>query len=876
MQGTRLGPYEIETKLGEGGMGEVYLASDTRLGRKVAIKILPEEFSGDPDRLARFELEARAAAALNHPHIATVHDIGVEDGMHFIVQEYLEGATLRERLESGRLPLVTGLTLAAEIAEALAVAHDAGIVHRDLKPENLFVTEQGHAKVLDFGLAKLTETAAAKDGSATQSPTMLATSAGQIMGTAGYMAPEQITGEEIGTRADIFAFGCILYETVTGRRAFSGKNLPEVLHRLANEDPEPISEIVPSLPTELGRIVRKCLAKEEARRYQGAADLALDLRTLVADIESGRAGQGPSKSEGPKDRRGPVVLAGAGVAGLLLGAALYAALAPPAAMVTGFSESLHLPLGEVAGLDSDTSTQMALSPDGHFLAFATGEGPALLWDLRQGRGERVVAETEGARVPFFSPDSQWLGYLGTDQRLYRVPVDGGRPQPFTDPIGIDVGAATWLESGEILFLTEFTEPVMHIPAPGQPARVLFELDKEANEMGHGPVSYLPDGDQLLYSYWDNRWRIAVHTLSAGTRTELTEGYGARYVPTGHLVWILAQQLMGAIFDPVTLELGEPVQLLSTLGSTPAWGRTAFDFNAQGTLAYLEGAADRNTAVLRLDADGTRTVVRAGDRELDELTLSPDGNRLGLGVRTVDDDHQIWSYDIQREDLVPFGQSQGWDQYPFFTPDGALIGYSSERFGGGDVFVRAADGNGPETHLIKGDPYPNSPHMSPNGDIVARVLGDIWIYPGADPENPTEFVKSEFSESNPQFSADGHFVAYVSNRSGQNEVYVAPYPEGPDTHEWKVTIDGGDRPRWTGDGGYLFYVTGDSIMRARVTQTQPFQTGPAEAFADFKGQALGWDVSADGSYVIAIEELNPPRPRLVLNWFVELERRLPTR
>ena len=330
--GTQLGPYEITEQLGAGGMGEVYLAQDTRLGRKVAIKVLPAEFASDPERLARFEQEARAAAALNHPHIAAVFDVGTEAGTHFMVQEYLEGDTLREPLQKGALPLKKALGLATEIAEALAAAHAAGIIHRDLKPENIFVTKEGHAKVLDFGLAKLTEVSVTgSPGGATQSPTMMGTVAGQVMGTAGYMAPEQVNGEEVDQRTDLFAFGCVLYETITGQQPFAGKSIPDTLSRILHDEPEPLVEVDESLPFELQRIVKKCLAKEPAKRYQTAGDLVVDIQALGTDVESGAAlpasGAAPTSPVVVETTRGirwkltaPIAVASALVASALVGA----------------------------------------------------------------------------------------------------------------------------------------------------------------------------------------------------------------------------------------------------------------------------------------------------------------------------------------------------------------------------------------------------------------------------------------------------------------------------------------------------------------------------------------------------------------------------
>ena len=495
MQGTRLGPYEIETKLGEGGMGEVYLASDPRLGRKVAIKILPDEFAGDADRLARFELEARAAAALDHPHIAAVHHIGVENGTHYIVQEYLEGADLRKRFDTGRLPLVTGLTLAAEVAEALAVAHGAGIAHLDLKPENLFVTEQGHAKVLDFGLAKLTEKAAAADIGATQSPTIPASPSGQMTGTVGYMAPEQISGEDVDTRADTFAFGCVLYEIATGKRAFGGKNLPEVLHRLANEDPEPISEIVPSLPAELGRLAHKCLAKEPGRRYQGGADLALDLRSLVADIESGRAGPGTSKPEAMRPRRTWIALAVTVGALVTLGVvALTGGFSKPPPTPT-IRASFDLP----QTLELETvDRSIALSPDGSRVALVATDTVSGIRQIYLRSLDRLesspLAGTEGASYPFWSPDGKALGFFA-DLKLKRIDFDGGIVRPLCDaPAG---RGASWSRHGFIVFAATANGALSQIPDEGGIPTSFTTLATEGES--HRLPHFLPDGRAILYT-----------------------------------------------------------------------------------------------------------------------------------------------------------------------------------------------------------------------------------------------------------------------------------------------------------------------------------------------------------------------------------------
>ncbi len=412
--GTKLGPYEITEQLGAGGMGEVYLAQDTRLSRKVAVKVLPAEFASDPERLARFEQEARAAAALNHPHIASVFDVGTEDGTHFMVQEYLAGNTLREPLQKGAMPLNKALGLATEIAEALAIAHAAGIVHRDLKPENIFVTEEGHAKVLDFGLAKLTEVAGGgSPDDFTHSPTAMGTMAGQVMGTAGYMAPEQVeSSDKIDHRADLFAFGCVLYEMAVGTRAFGGRNVAEILHRLANSVPEPVGD---GLPLKLQWVLDKCLAKEPARRYQGAGDLVVDLKALATEVKSSATqpvrGQTPTTPVAVEEARrvplklaAPIFVAIALVA-LLTGWFMRTPTATPEAAVTRFD--IDYPPSTT--FQSTDALGVVISPDSRSVVFSANQQ---LWIRAVDNPVATpIGGTEGARGLFFSPDGQQLGFL---------------------------------------------------------------------------------------------------------------------------------------------------------------------------------------------------------------------------------------------------------------------------------------------------------------------------------------------------------------------------------------------------------------------------------------------------------------------------------
>ena len=538
--GTKLGPYEITDQLGAGGMGEVYLAEDSRLGRKVAIKVLPAEFASDAERLARFEQEARAAAALNHPHIASVFDVGTEDGTHFMVQEYLEGDTLREPLGKGALPLKKALGLATEIAEALAAAHAAGIIHRDMKPENIFVTTEGHAKVLDFGLAKLTEVAAAgSPGGATQSPTMMGTVAGQVMGTAGYMAPEQVVGSDnIDHRADLFAFGCVLYEMATGARAFAGRSIAETLAHIQHDDPPPIQEFDPSLPDELQRIVGKCIAKERERRFQGANDLVVDMKTLALEVESGAAL--PTSSAAQNTTRGipsmltaPTVVASALVASALVGAlgVWITTPSPPESLIRRF----YIDYPPETTFLADSSLGVAISPDGSSVVFAANRQ---LW-LRaiDDLVATPIRGTELTRVPFFSPDGQQLGFWGNDGQIKSISVAGGAPVSLGSAPEFPYGAS-WADDGYIYFGQGPSGILRVSETGGEPESV---VQMEAGEQAHGP-QLLPGGEWLLFTLrsgsgsWSDA-SIVARPVSGGERKVLvTGGTDGGYVPTGHIVY----------------------------------------------------------------------------------------------------------------------------------------------------------------------------------------------------------------------------------------------------------------------------------------------------------------------------------------------------
>ena len=601
MIGTSLGPYKIIEPLGAGGMGEVYLGEDTRLGRKVAIKVLPEEYASDPERLARFEQEARAAAALNHPHIAAVFDVGAEttEGsdvpIHFMVQEHLEGDTLREPLKKGALPLPRALDLATEIAEALAAAHDTRIVHRDLKPENVFITKEGHAKVLDFGLAKLMELAPAMSPGteASQSPTLLGTVAGQMMGTAGYMAPEQVQGaQDIDHRADLFAFGCMLYEMASGRQPFAGKSVLETLHKIADQEPALIGEINPDLPAQLHWTLRKCLAKDVSRRYQTAGDLGADLRQLQDDIAAGTAmpvGGQPVATPAAVETTGGVPWKLA--VPLAVAAALLAAFgvwitipSPPEPVISHFD----IDYSTGTSFDDTATLGVAISPDGKWVVFAADRQ---LW-LRaiDDLVATPIRGTEDARVPFFSPDGQQLGFWGGDGQLKKVSITGGAPVPL-GPAPQRAYGASWADDGYVYYGQGYGG-ILRVSENGGELESVVEM--EEGEEAYGP-QLLPGGEWLLFTLRGSRttWNdasIVAQAVSGGERKELgIVGFDGRYVPTGHIVYALEGDLLAVPFDNGNLEVtGGSVSIVEGILQNGWTGASQHAFSDHGGLVYMPG------------------------------------------------------------------------------------------------------------------------------------------------------------------------------------------------------------------------------------------------------------------------------------------------
>ncbi len=902
VQGTRLGRYEILEPLGAGGMGEVWLAEDTRLGRRVAVKVLPEGFASDPERLARFEQEARAAAALNHPHIAAVYDVGTEtaeDGSttRFMVQEFLRGRSLQEALEKRPLPLEKALTLGAEIIEALKAAHAAGIVHRDLKPENVFVTEDGHAKVLDFGLAKLTETTGAPAAGATMSPTALGTQAGAIMGTAGYMAPEQVNGEEVDHRADLFAFGCVLFEMVTGKQPFRGQNVYETLGKIVSSEPERLEVQGADIPPELRRLVRKCLAKDPARRAWSAGDLIVDLRMLASDLESGAVAPSPGASRespagmdaGPALLR-PLVLAALAASLVLGGVATWLWVRAPETPARIVQFDIELPEG--TNFRNLIPPEIAISPDGSTVVFVAG---SQLWIRRlEEREARPLRNTQNAVDPFFSPDGREIGFAVNGQ-LKKVSVDGGPALDLGPVTGIAADGPHWAEDGYIYIAGE-PEGITRRPGSGGEAEVVVE-----SELGldTGSPQLLPGGEWVIFTEppaarrYDDASIVAGSIATGERRVILAGGRHAMFAPTGHLLWVRAGVLFGQPFDAEALELyGEPVALLEGVRTATAnVDATAhYEFSDNGTLIYLHGETGVSsvTTPVWMDREGNETLLPFEPRPFINTRLSPDSTRLAAVILDETQGSQLWLYEVDRPRGQLFTSSEGENVAPVWSPDGGWIYFASSRGGGDlDIWRKRADLSGAAEIVAEmpHDQYPTS--ISADGTMLAFQernsvtswdIGVLSLQDGA-----SEMLAHSLAlERAPALSPDGRFVAYDSSESGTPEIYAMQIES---RRRWLISTTGGNRPLWLPDGNEISFRTRDGARAiVRVAFDPDFTHSPPEILYEAERPTVATghdsDVTFDGQRFLELPAIGDgvqgvSRIRVILGWFEELTARVPT-
>ena len=881
--GTRLGPYAITASLGAGGMGEVYKAIDTRLNRAVAIKVLPEHVASDPDLKQRFEREAKTLAALSHPHICPIHDVGSQNGIDFLVMEYLEGETLEQRLKKGAPPLDQALQIAIQIADALSAAHRAGIIHRDLKPGNVMLTKSG-AKLLDFGLAKTGAHAVA--GTLSMLPTTPPgqTQPGAILGTFQYMAPEQLEGHEADARTDIFAFGTVLYEMVTGRKAFEGKSQASLIAAILASEPPAMATLQPLTPPLLDHVVHRCLAKDPDERWQNASDVMRELKWLAEKSASPTTTvAGSRRSYRQLALSAAMALLAAATAG---GAVWFLTPASPAP-VTRFA--LSLPSTQRFPVPDEPV--IALSPDGTRVAYIATQGGSQQLYLRamDSSDARPIPGTEGAIAPFFSPDSQWVGFF-VPGRLKKVSVNGGAAVTIGDVVGPGPRSATWGSDDTIMFHYAGSLGLWRVPAAGGTPQRLTTSAAGNGAGTHAYPQFLPDSTSALFvaapggsASIGSAGQIVVHSLQSSERRDIIAGTRPRYAPTGQLLYTQAGTLMTVPLDPGQMvPTGAPVPVLEGVWQSASTGIAQYDISRTGSLIYIAGGLQGETRrLVWVDRTGVEQTLPAPPRSYRSPRLSPDGRQVAIGNAEA----QIWIYDLARETLtrLTFGLPANT---PLWTPDGTRIAYQTGGGGAnGGMYWQPADGSGGAERLTSADRQHVNGSWSPDGKYLAFVEisdksgRDISVLQVSD-RGPKPFVRTPFNETAPQFSPDGRWLAYASDESGRFEIYVQPFPSPG--RKWQISTDGGTEPVWASTGE-LFYRNVDKMMAVETTTQPAFSPGRPRML--FEGRYVttlltmpNYDVSPDGRRFLMVKEGDPSTSSaeisVVLNWFEELKRLVP--
>ena len=888
MIGSQISHYKIISKLGQGGQGEVYLAEDSRLDRKVALKILPEHLSERADLRERFEREARAVSSLNHPHICTLHDIGEQDGIHFLVMEHLEGESLADRLEKGALSLEQTLEYAIQIADALDKAHRQGVVHRDLKPGNIMLVKSG-AKLLDFGLAKLKATEATEENlSALPTEQANLTAEGTILGTLQYMAPEQLEGKETDSRTDIFAFGAVVYEMATGKRAFEGSSQASLIAAIMGQEPRPMAELQPMTPQLLDQTVKKCLAKDPDERWQTATDLVTSLKWVTevgTTMDSLPAGASPASWK----RAIPWSVAG------LLGIFALWSLWPSAPTELSISQRLTLNLPSLY-IQSSFGRTMVLSPDGQHLVYAghtEGTEHHLFRRSMDQFDDVLISETEAARNLFFSPDSKWVGFLSTtDGNLKKVSVMGGSPQPICD-VKFTMRGASWGPDGNIIFgMVGPKAGLYQVSASGGSPQQLTEADSERDEEDHRWPHILPGGKDVLFTIRvsgpdDSNNRIAVLSLETGEwKTLIQGGNDSQYAPTGHLLFVRSENLMAVPFDLASLEVtGDAVPVMGNISLSPQ-GMANLTFSGDGTLIYLPTGQVSNSSLVWVDRDGRSEPLLERQGTIDEPRLSPDEQRITFTMWNEAGRH-VWIFDPDRGTTNPLTFDRQ-NARGIWTPDGNAIIFASNRSGFFSIYSIPAGGGEAEPLVMRGRNLVVT-SLSRGGEFLfspGPTLSDIWVSSLEGDREPQPIRENRFHERSAVFSPDGQWIAFTSDRSRTDEIYVQPYPsEGGIERIEQISNNGGRQPVWSHDGRELFYRSDDSMMVVPIQMEPTFKAGAPQllfegAYSDaYYGSTSNYDITDDGQRFLMVKSSalrgTGDTLRVVLNWFEELTRLVPT-
>jgi serine/threonine-protein kinase len=884
-----LGWYRIVHQLGEGGMGKVYRATDTKLRREVAIKVLPREFQGDASRLARFEREARVLASLNHPHIGAIYGLEAFEGVPFLVLELVEGPTLAERIARGPVPPDEALAIAAQIVEALEYAHERNVIHRDLKPANIKLTPDGSVKVLDFGLAKaLADPAPAGDPAVSPTVTMGGTATGVILGTAAYMSPEQARGKPLDKRTDIWSFGVVLYEMLTGKPLFRCETVSETLASVLKDAPD-----FETVPAQFRPLLRRCLEKDPQKRLR-------DIGDAMALVNDGPAAAATALAPTTPQPRLRTWMVFATASAFLLSAAVAALtvwfLKPAAPKpVTRFAMSLPPGLHLFTG---SPSVAVAISPDGRSLVYSAGQGIAtgslpsiagvqLYLRAMDGLEARAISGTEGGVNPFFSPDGKWVGF-SVGGKLKKVSLSGGPPVSVADISPLTIGVASWGSQGIIAFaqsaILGLGGPVQKVSDAGGRVQPLTRFEKV--EGNHAYPQLLPNGKGVLFNITNfsaGIRQVAAQSLTTGERRDLLpSGTFAHYAPSGHIVYtqgmdlMLGTNLMGAPFDLRRLTVtGAPVPVIEGVLNIQ------YSFSSAGTLVYVPGPNQAQLKLVWVDRRGMEQPVPAPAHNYVLPRISPDGRRIAAGIEETES--QIWLYDLTRDNLTRLTSEGNTNIDPVWTPDGKRIAYKGA---GNRLFWQPADGSGAAEALTNEPLSANNPpgSWSPDGQVLVFTETPTWSTwtLSLKDRKPQLFDRIQARETAPRFSPDGRWIAYDSDETGRHEIFVRPYP-GPGGKS-QISNDGGTEPAWNPKGGELFYRNRDKMMAVQITTQPAFLPGKPRilfegAYVPTPRSFPDYDVSPDGQRFLMLKTTERSQGldqiNVVLNWFEELKRRVPS-
>jgi len=875
--GRQVGPYRLLAEIGRGGLGLVYLASDTRLGRRVALKLLPASRLADSDARARLQREAKAASGLEHPNICTIYEMGEsEAGDPYIAMAYIEGEPLADRVARGPLPLSEAVDIVAQTARGLAHAHENGIVHRDVKPANLILTPEGQVKIVDFGLAK-----------GKGAPTV--TREGVTPGTVAYMSPEQIRGEKVDQRADIWALGVVLYEMITGRAPFRGEDEQSRIFSILNQDPEPLTALRAGVPLGLEPVLAKALAKDPDERYQHIDELPVDLRAAL----SARAGTipGDARPAGrPADLRRLVSVLGGVAFGAILTSMIYVLLARGSETTAPSSLHLSVTLPPDQTLLGTVFRRFALSPNGRTLVYAARSGgrqQLFVRPLDQAES-RPLAGTENARDPFFSPDGRWVGFFA-DEELRKVSLEGGAPLKICDAPTETSRGASWGPDGIIVLPLGQLSGLFRVADSGGTPEPLTAPRGNPATSGHFFPQILPGEEGVLFTIWSgSEWSTAILTLETGEWDEIARGCAAaRYLATGHL---LCAEMRGVrptgslLAAPLDLQRRTLTGSFVSLPGSATLGEFDFAASRSGTLVYAVGASGLGqTDAVWVDRDGRSARLEGNTDGYQTPSLSPDGKQLVVTRMVEGGREEVWLYDIENGNSARLTAASSVNNLPLWAPDGAHVLFNSLQRPPGLYRVASDLGDAPvmllprEEHIL----VPGS--FSPDGRLLVytelnnRTLADLWTL-SLDDASVTPLVRSSANERTPAFSPDGRWLAFASDESGVDQIYVQPLPgPGPPI---QASPDGGREPVWSRDGTELFYRHAGRMMALPVTLGASFVAGPPiELFEDryateYKGRS-NYDVGPDGRFLMVEQEGSEAVGLdIVLDWFDELERLVP--